>query len=56
MAHHFVRPPARDKAPAFLGLVAGALVIGAILFGVVKWTDARFASHAPAAAGAPARH
>ncbi len=57
MATHFVRPPARDKAPAFIGLVAGAVVIFIILFGVVKWTNARFDAHggahaAPAAGGA----
>ena len=56
MATHSVRPPARDKAPAFVGLVAGAAVIFAILFGVVKWTNSRFAGHgaAPGAQSAPA--
>ena len=53
MAHHFEHPPARDKAPAFLGMIVGAVVIAAILFGVVKWTNARFdAKHAAAPAAA----
>jgi len=55
MAHHSERPPAHDKAPAFIGLVLGAIVIAAILFGMVKWTNARFDAHRPAA-GAPAQH
>ena len=56
MATHFVRPPARDKLPAFIGLVAGAVVIFIILFGVVKWTDSRFAGHGAAPAAGAARH
>jgi hypothetical protein len=40
MAHHFEHPPARDKAPAYIGLLVGALIIGAILFGIVKATNA----------------
>jgi hypothetical protein len=48
--HHHHRPPARDKAPAFLGLVAGAVIILLILFGVVKATNAKFAGHKTEAA------
>jgi hypothetical protein len=50
----FTHPPARDKVPAFVGLVVGAIAIFIICFGVVKWTNARFdARHGatPAAAG-----
>ena len=50
MATHHHRPPARDKLPAFIGLVAGAAVIALILFGVVKATNAKFAGHKPGAA------
>ena len=46
-----------DKGAAYTGLVVGALVIFAILFGIVKLTNSHYASegaeHAPAA-GAPA--
>jgi hypothetical protein len=31
--------------PALIGLVAGSAVIGAVLFGVVQWTNAQFAGH-----------
>ncbi len=56
MATHFVRPPARDKVPAYIGLVAGGVAIFLILFGVVKWTNTKFEGHGAApAAGAP-RH
>ena len=46
-----------DKRSAFLGFVIGAVALFAIAFGIVKATSARFASHAPPAAGAtPAGH
>ena len=41
-AHHSVR---EDRMPAFIGLVAGAVFIAAVLFGVVQWTNAQFAGH-----------
>ena len=41
-AHHSVRG---DRAPAFIGLIGGAIFIFAVLFGVVKWTNAQFAGH-----------
>jgi hypothetical protein len=40
--HHSVLD---DRAPALIGLVAGAAFIGAVLFGVVQWTNAQFAGH-----------
>ena len=55
MATHHDRPHARDKAPAFIGLVAGGVVIFLILFGVVKWTNTKFEGHGTPAAEA-ARH
>ena len=56
MATDHDRPHARDKAPAFIGLVAGAAVIFLILFGVVKWTNTKFEGHAAAPAAGAARH
>lgn len=34
-----------DKAAAFTGLILGAVFIGAIMYGIVLWTNAQFASH-----------
>ena len=31
---------------AFTGLIGGAIFIGAIMYGIVVWTNAQFASHA----------
>ncbi|MCU0625408.1 MAG: hypothetical protein MUF21_02830 [Gemmatimonadaceae bacterium] len=50
MAHS---TPPSDRQPAFTGLIVGAVLTFAILLGVVKWTNARFAGHEGAAA-APA--
>jgi hypothetical protein len=48
MAHH--HDVSQDKGPAFLGLFAGFIVIGGLLYGMVLWTNAQFAHHeAPAA-------
>jgi hypothetical protein len=30
---------------AFTGLIGGAILLGAILYGVVQWTNARFEGH-----------
>jgi len=45
-AHHSVRG---DRAPAFIGLIGGAIFIFAVLFSVVRWTNGRFAGHAEGA-------
>ncbi|CAA9318539.1 MAG: hypothetical protein AVDCRST_MAG11-1896, partial [uncultured Gemmatimonadaceae bacterium] len=55
--HH--GPHVSDRTPAFVGLVGGGAIIGAILYGVVVWTNTQFEGHtrekAPvAAAGAAA--
>jgi hypothetical protein len=34
-----------DLPAAFMGLIGGAILLGAILYGVVLWTNARFAGH-----------
>ena len=41
-AHHSVRD---DRAPAFIGLIGGAIFIFGVLFGVVQWTNSLFAGH-----------
>lgn len=46
-----------DKRSAFLGFVIGAVALFALVFGIVKATNARFASHErPAAGASPAGH
>ncbi|MCA0375148.1 MAG: hypothetical protein LCH84_05735 [Gemmatimonadetes bacterium] len=34
-----------DKGAAFTGLIGGVIVIGAILYGITMWTNAKFAGH-----------
>ena len=34
-----------DKGAAFVGLIGGAVLIGAILYGIVIWTNSLFAGH-----------
>jgi hypothetical protein len=46
-AHH-----GTDTGAAFTGLIVGAIFVGSILFGVVKWTNARYAGHEGAKAHA----
>lgn len=43
-----------DKGAAFVGLIAGALFIGAILYGIVIWTNGQFAGHKAEKAAAAA--
>ncbi len=54
-AHH-----PEDKGAAFTGLIGGAIFVGAICYGIVLWTNAKFEGHkaekAPAAVAAPASH
>ncbi len=42
-AHH---DPAVDKRAAFVGLLSGMALIGALMYGMVQWTNAQFAGHA----------
>lgn len=37
-----------DLGAGFMGLIGGAIFIGAILYGIVLWTNAKFASHGEA--------
>ena len=34
-----------DKSAAFTGLIGGVLFVGAILYGITMWTNAKFAGH-----------
>ncbi len=34
-----------DKGAAFAGLIGGAILIGAIMYGIVLWTNKQFAGH-----------
>ena len=49
MAHDHSQQHAPDHAgdmkAAYLGLVGGAILIGAILYGIVLWTNTIFAGH-----------
>jgi hypothetical protein len=44
--HHSV---SADRVPAFIGLIGGAIFIGAVLFGVVQWTNSLHGEHAEGA-------
>ena len=33
-----------DKGAAFTGLIAGAILIFLVLFGITKWTNSRYAA------------
>ena len=50
--HHHA--PGSDKVPAFLGLIGGAIVLGALMYGIVLWANAQFAGHGAASTTAPA--
>jgi len=39
------QPKPGDKGAAFMGLIVGAVALFLILFGMVKWTQSRFAEH-----------
>jgi hypothetical protein len=36
---------AGDKKAAFVGLIGGAALIGALVYGMVVWTNTQFAGH-----------
>ena len=39
-----------DMRAAFMGLIFGAIVLFGMVYGIVKWTNAKYASHGEAAA------
>lgn len=43
-----------DKAAGFTGLILGAMLIGAIMYGIVLWTNKQFAGHEAEKKGAAA--
>ena len=51
--HHEHADVSRDKGAAFVGLFGGLIVLGAVVYGTVVWTNAQFAGH-EAGATAPA--
>ena len=52
-----IHAPGADKSPAFIGLIVGGIALFAILFGVVRLTNAQFKGHEPQKeAAAEARH
>ncbi len=50
MAHDTHTHQESDAKAAFTGLIVGAIVLFLIVVGIVKWTNSKFAAHAPAAA------
>ena len=53
-AHHDVHDVTGDKKAAFVGLVGGMAIIGALMYAMVLWTNAQFAGHAAGGAAAGA--
>ncbi|MBK6486646.1 MAG: hypothetical protein IPF98_07225 [Gemmatimonadetes bacterium] len=49
-------PPPSDKGAAFTGLIVTAVLLFLMSFGIVKWTNAKFASHEGAKAEATTAH
>ena len=50
-SHHDV---SRDKGPAFVGLFVGVILLGAFMYGMVQFTNSRYAGHETAEKGAAA--
>jgi hypothetical protein len=40
-----------DRAAAYRGLILGAIAIAVLVVSIVKWTNSRYASEAPAKTG-----
>jgi hypothetical protein len=45
-----------DKPAAFRGLIITAVLLFVMCFGIVKWTNAKFASHKAGGATPAAKH
>ena len=45
MSTHHHEDVSRDKGPAFVGLVAGIVLLGALVYAMVLWTNSRFEGH-----------
>ena len=59
-AHGHGHAHGSDKGAAFVGLFGGIIILGAIVYALVLWTNSRFEGHAAGgaapAAGAEAKH
>jgi hypothetical protein len=57
-AAHVHHVPGADQRPAFMGLIVGGIALFAILYGVVKFTNAQFAGegHEGSRPAAEAKH
>ncbi|MHB0949683.1 MAG: hypothetical protein ACYC3Q_12185 [Gemmatimonadaceae bacterium] len=50
-------PQPQDKSAGFTGLIVGAIALGAILYGMVHWTNLQFAGdETPAGAAQTTTH
>ncbi|MEP7380438.1 MAG: hypothetical protein ABI910_02060 [Gemmatimonadota bacterium] len=49
-------PPPSDKGAAFVGLIVTAGALTLMVFGIVVWTNARYASHEGAKTEATTAH
>jgi hypothetical protein len=45
-----------DRSAAYRGLILGAIAIAALVFSIVKMTNAKYAAEAPAKTGSTAPH
>lgn len=45
-----------DKGAAFVGLIVTSLALAAMVFGIVKWTNAKYANHEGPKAEATTSH
>ena len=45
-----------DKGAAFTGLIVTSVALFLLAFGIVKWTNAKFADHEPGKAPAATSH
>ena len=54
--HHDHHDVSEDRGPAYIGLVATALLLLGLMYGMVQWTNGRFEGHSKAAGAAAAAH
>jgi len=47
---------APDKAAGFMGLIVGVVLLLAVMYGIVQWTNGRFEGHTAGAAAPAATH
>ena len=56
--HHGHVPHGSDKGAAFVGLFGGLILLLGVVYGIVTWTNGKYAGHAEggAAAAAETKH